>query len=75
MSSVFKDELVPAARASEAVGGVIAPQTFANWRYQGRGPRFVKIGNRVFYPASELRKLVVHTFQSTSEYSTRDSGT
>tara|TARA_R110002073_G_scaffold292707_2_gene457989 strand:- start:16 stop:258 length:243 start_codon:yes stop_codon:yes gene_type:complete len=30
------------------------PKTLRNWRCQGRGPRFIKIGVNVRYPASEI---------------------
>jgi len=28
--------------------------TLSNWRVQGAGPRFVKIGRKVLYPLSEI---------------------
>jgi excisionase family DNA binding protein len=28
--------------------------TLANWRYQGRGPRFVKVGRHVRYRRSDV---------------------
>jgi predicted site-specific integrase-resolvase len=28
--------------------------TLARWRGQGRGPRFIKAGNRVLYPLDEV---------------------
>lgn len=35
--------------------------TLANWRCEGRGPAFVKIGTRVLYP---LRDIVAYETQS-----------
>lgn len=32
----------------------MAEQTLANWRFAGRGPRFVKIGRKVLYPMAEV---------------------
>jgi Helix-turn-helix domain len=32
----------------------IAKQTLARWRCYGLGPRFVRIGGRIFYDASDL---------------------
>jgi hypothetical protein len=34
--------------------GQISIKTFANWRSICRGPNFMKVGARVFYPASEV---------------------
>ena len=33
----------------------VAKQTLANWRHQGKGPRFIKVGRDVAYPAGEVR--------------------
>lgn len=38
------DELV------ERWSGAVTRRTLANWRSQGEGPAFVKLGNRVRYP-------------------------
>lgn len=46
----------------------IAPQTLANWRYQGGGPRFIKAGRNVRYDASTLQQWMAdRTVSSTSE--------
>lgn len=34
--------------------GRIALQTLANWRYQGTGPQYVKLGGKVLYPIEAL---------------------
>lgn len=34
----------------------IAKSTLANWRNKKTGPPYVKLGNRIFYPATELRE-------------------
>lgn len=34
---------------------LISPRTLEQWRWQGRGPRFLKLGGRVLYPLSEVR--------------------
>lgn len=31
-----------------------SPQGLATWRAEGRGPRFVKLGGRVYYRASDV---------------------
>ena len=33
---------------------LISPRTLEQWRWQGRGPRYLKIGGRVIYPLSEV---------------------
>jgi hypothetical protein len=35
------------------------PRTLAVWRCERRGPRFVKLGRRVFYRRSDLRAYVL----------------
>ena len=32
----------------------ISLQTLANWRYQGEGPQYLKLGGRVLYPLEAL---------------------
>lgn len=32
----------------------VSPQTLANWRVIGKGPKFVKKGVYVFYPEDEI---------------------
>ena len=34
--------------------GKISLQTLANWRYQGEGPQYLKLGGRVLYPLEAL---------------------
>lgn len=34
----------------------VAEQTLNNWRYLGKGPKFLKMGNKVRYYYSELKK-------------------
>ena len=41
---------------SDRWGGTPTPETLRNWRYQGKGVRFIKIGNLVKYPLSEVIK-------------------
>lgn len=40
--------------------------TLANWRYLGKGPRFVKVGRRVRYRRSDVEAwLELHVREST----------
>lgn len=34
--------------------GHIALQTLRNWRWKGRGPRFIKMGGKPLYPEKEI---------------------
>ena len=46
----------------------VSPRTLERLRVTGEGPRFVKIGRRVLYRASDLEAWAdTHTFGSTSE--------
>ena len=46
----------------------LSPKTLQAWRVTGRGPRFVKLGRRVFYRESDLRTFIeANIFQSTAE--------
>ena len=38
---------------------LISPRTLEQWRWQGRGPRYLKIGGRVVYRLSDIE-----TFES-----------
>jgi hypothetical protein len=33
---------------------LISPRTLEQWRWQGRGPRYLKICRRVVYPLAEI---------------------
>jgi hypothetical protein len=39
---------------------LISPRTLEQWRWQGRGPRYLKIGGRVVYRLSDIE-----AFEST----------
>jgi hypothetical protein len=32
----------------------MSPQTFRNWRFQGRGPAYIKVGRSVRYSLTDL---------------------
>jgi len=41
--------------------------TLANWRYQGKGPRFIKVGRHVRYRRSDVEAwLELHVRESTA---------
>jgi hypothetical protein len=46
----------------------MARQTLAKWRSQGGGPRFVRIGGRIFYDVTDLDAFIAaRKFGSTAE--------
>ncbi|QNJ57353.1 HTH binding protein [Pseudomonas phage Dolphis] len=54
---------------SERYGGRITVRTLANWRTQGAGPPFSKIGGAILYPADKLADWENrNTVTSTSQY-------
>ncbi|ALU40952.1 hypothetical protein AS188_00415 [Kocuria flava] len=45
-----------------------APATLAQWRYRGKGPKFVKVGRKVLYRASDVNDwIAAQTVQGTAE--------
>jgi len=49
--------------------GRISVRTLSNWRWSGAGPKFVKIGGRILYPATELAAWELkRTVSKTSDY-------
>ena len=60
---------VSAGEAASRLG--LEPGTLANWRWSGRGPRFVKLGGRVRYRLADLAEYLDRmTRTSTSQGST-----
>jgi hypothetical protein len=46
----------------------VARQTLARWRCYGLGPRFVRIGGRIFYDPADLDAFIAaNKFHSTAE--------
>ncbi|MEQ1871185.1 MAG: helix-turn-helix domain-containing protein [Vicinamibacterales bacterium] len=46
----------------------IHPRTLANWRWSGRGPRYVRIGARAFYRHADLDEwLASRCFSHTAQ--------
>lgn len=50
------EEMVDEAEAAPLVRQ--NPRTLTVWRSQGKGPRYVKLGRKVFYRKSDLRDFV-----------------
>lgn len=63
--------LLTPADAGLLLGG-IKVSTLAGWRVEGSGPRFVRIGSRIFYRDSDLQEwLESRTFASTAAAGSR----
>jgi excisionase family DNA binding protein len=59
-------QLYSTKQAADLLG--IKEQTLTAWRHYGRGPAFIKIGNRVLYRAEDLKAFTdANRHQSTSE--------
>lgn len=54
---------------SDRWGGRISPRTLANWRSQGLGPAYTKVGGAVLYPVKSVDDWENrNTVASTSQY-------
>lgn len=60
----YTDLLTTAQAAKEAFGGHVTPTTMQWWRTTGRGPKYVKIGRRVFYRRAELDDFIAANVRS-----------
>ena len=47
-------QFLTAAEVSQRWGGAVSTGTLANWRTQGKGPGFVKLGSKVRYPITQI---------------------
>jgi hypothetical protein len=53
----------------ERWGGSISVRTLANWRFMGKGPRFMKLGGRVAYEVAVVEAWEqARSVRSTAEY-------
>lgn len=55
------ERLFTGAEAAEFLR--VKPETLANWRSLGRGPRHARLGGRVVYPLAELRRFVAENLR------------
>jgi len=61
--------LLSTKEAVDYFDGKIKRQTLNNWRTQGRGPKFLRIGGKVLYPIDELDRFKSDSlYSSTSNY-------
>lgn len=59
---VTPDGRLTRAQAAKYLG--VAPQTLANWHTQGRGPKSMKLGGKVFYWLADLEAFLEELAQS-----------
>ena len=52
VDSVEPEELTAPEKVAKQLG--VTAQTLANWRSEGSGPRFVKVGRLVYYRRSDV---------------------
>lgn len=50
------NELLTAAELAERWRGKVSEGTLANWRSQGKGPRFIKMAGVILYPIEKVRE-------------------
>lgn len=61
--------LLTTAEASRWFDGKFSVSTLNNWRSQGRGPKFMRLGGKVFYSLDELERWKEgNVYSSTSNY-------
>jgi Helix-turn-helix domain len=64
-SAAFKRRLFDPEEAADYLR--VAKQTLARWRCYGLGPRFVRIGGRIFYDPADLDTFIAaNKFRSTA---------
>lgn len=44
----------------------VSKNTLSNWRVQGRGPKFIKLGRKILYPLPELEAFEREHLQSNT---------
>ncbi len=67
--SVDEVKYLTPADVVKRYNGQLSLGTLANWRCQGAGPKYLKLGGKIFYPANELEAWEnARTAQSTAEY-------
>jgi excisionase family DNA binding protein len=57
-STTSREPLLTAADVADQLG--IPASTLANWRYQGHGPRYLRIGRHVRYLPSDVDEWLRH---------------
>lgn len=67
--NTYDKRFLTPTEVAERWGNRVCTRTMANWRTQGNGPRFTKIGGRVLYPLDKLIEWEIQsTVESTSQY-------
>ncbi len=49
----------------------VSKPTLDRWRIEGRGPRYVRVGNRVFYPRAEVERFLAASLVETTSFRSR----
>jgi predicted site-specific integrase-resolvase len=45
----------------------VTKQTLAQWRYRGYGPRFIKYGVKILYPADEIDAFLLSCLRKSTK--------
>lgn len=54
MEKALNDQAMTVGVSETAERLGVTPETLANWRYRGFGPRFIRVGGRVRYRLSDI---------------------
>jgi hypothetical protein len=54
MKETPQERYFPPVEAAKYLGDIVTERTLANWRSQGRGPKYTKFGPKVAYGKSHL---------------------
>lgn len=52
----MQNQLYPPDRVSEML--CIAPATLRKWRWEGKGPKFIKVGRKVAYREADITAFI-----------------
>lgn len=64
-AAVDPDELIENVKAAALLR--VRPQTLAAWRVDGKGPRWLKVGRKVFYRRADIRAWLAAQYAPTTE--------
>jgi len=65
---LYKDPILDTYEAAEVLG--LAKHTLDNWRTTGKGPMYIRVGNRIRYRKSSLDEFL----SKNRQWSTSESG-
>ncbi len=61
MSLIRPDEAVSHIEIRTGCPGIVSAETLKRWRFRHRGPEFVRLEGRIYYPREELDRWLAET--------------